>query len=125
MVIEKVDVIISFEQSKRLGKYSNFDTQKRNKAKNKFEKDFYKLINNGFFGKMLERIRNRIIIVSIKNCELDKIIEQQSKLPFNGIHKSYTNYSSYNFKQNEVVMDKPIYASFALLDLSRLQMYER
>ena len=33
---------------------------------------------------------------------------------FNVIHKSYTNYSSYTFKQNEVVMDKPIYVGFAI-----------
>ena len=40
MVIDKVHQIISFKQSKWLEKYINFNTQKRNKAKNDFEKDF-------------------------------------------------------------------------------------
>ena len=42
----------------------------------------------------------------------------------NGIHKSYTNYDSYTFKQNEVVTDQPIYLGFSLLELSKLLMYE-
>ena len=29
-------------------------------------------------------------------------------MTFNGIHKSYENYDSYFFKQNEVLMDKAI-----------------
>ena len=39
MVVEKIHEIISFKQSKWLEKYINFNTQKRNKAKNEFEKD--------------------------------------------------------------------------------------
>ena len=52
------------------------------------------------------------------------IIKQQSKITFNGIHKSYENCDSYTFKQNEVVMDKAIYVGFTILQLSKLHMYE-
>ena len=41
MIVEKVHNVISFKQSKWLEKYISFSTQKRNKAKNDFEKDFY------------------------------------------------------------------------------------
>ena len=51
MVVDKVYEIISFKQSKWLKKYKKFHTQKRNKAKNSFEKDFFNLINYGFFVK--------------------------------------------------------------------------
>ena len=40
-VVENVHTVISFTQSKRLEKYLSFITQKRHKAKNDFEKDFY------------------------------------------------------------------------------------
>ena len=48
MIVDKVHNIISFKQSRWLEKYINFNTQKRNQAKNDFEKDFYKLLNNAF-----------------------------------------------------------------------------
>ena len=33
-------------------------------------------------------------------------------------------YDSFTFKQNEVMMDKPIYLGFSVLELSKLLMYE-
>ena len=124
MLVDKIHNIISFKQSRWLEKYINFNTQKRNEAKNDFEKDFYKLLNNAFYGKTMENVRNRLKIKFIKKDEYREIIKQQSKLTFNGIHKSYENYDSYTFKQNEVLMDKPIYLGFSVLELSKLLMYE-
>ena len=124
MVIEKVHIVISFRQNKWLEKYKNFNTQKRNQALNDFEKDFYKLLNNNFYGKTMENVRNRCKIEIIKRNGIDKIRKQQSKLTFVGIHKSYENCDSYFFKENEVTMEKPIYLGFAILELSKLHMYE-
>ena len=124
MIIDKVHNIISFKQNKWLEKYISFNTQKRNKAKNDFEKDFYNLLNNAFYGKTMENVRNRLKIKFIKKDDYREIIKQQSKLTFNGVHKSYENCDSYTFKQNEVLMDKPIYLGFSVLELSKLLMYE-
>ena len=124
MVVDKIHNIISFRQSRWLEKYINFNTQKRNKAKNDFEKDFYKLLNNAFYGKTMENVRNRLKIKFFKKDDYREIIKQQSKLTFNGIHKSYDNCDSYTFKQNEFLMDKPIYLGFTVLELSKLHMYE-
>ena len=60
MVVEKIHEIISFKQSRWLEKYVSFNTQKRNRAKNVFEKDFFKLLVNAAFGKFLENVRNRL-----------------------------------------------------------------
>ena len=48
MEVVKVHNVISFKQSRWLEKNMSFNTQKRNKAKNVLEKDFYKLLNNAF-----------------------------------------------------------------------------
>ena len=56
----------------------------------------------------MENVRNRIDILPIRKDATDKTIKWQSKLLFNGIHKSYENCATYAFKQNEVLMDKPI-----------------
>ena len=117
MIVEKVHNIISFRQSRWLEKYINFNTQKRNQAVNDFEKDFYKLLNNAFYGKTMENVRNRLKIKFVKKDVYREIVKQQSKLTFNGIHKSYENCDSYTFKQNEVLMDKPIYLGFTVLEL--------
>ena len=53
-----------------------------------------------------------------------KLSKKQSELNFNGIHKSYTNYDIYTIKQNEILMESPIYLVFAVLELSKLLIYE-
>ena len=78
VIIDKIYEIISFNPRKSLEKYIYFILQKRNRAKNDFEKDFYKLLINAF-----------------ENCD------------------------SYLFRKNEVLMDKPIYLGFAVLELSK------
>ena len=120
----KVHERISFKQSKWLEKYKNFNTQRRNQAVNDFEKDFFKLLNNAFYGKAMENVRNRCTIDFFKKDETDKIINQQSKSTFNGIHKSFENCDSYTCKQKDVFMDKPIYLGFAILELSKLYINE-
>ena len=124
MIAEKIHNVISFKQSRWLEKYISFNTQKRTKAKNDFEKDFYKLLNIAFYGKTLKNVRNRLKTNFIKKDNYREIIKQQSKLTFNGIHKSYENCDSYTFKQNEILMDKPIFLGFFVLELSKLLLYE-
>ena len=46
------------------------------------------------------------------------------KLTFNGICKSFSNCDSYLEKEHEILMDKAIYLGFAILELSKLHMYE-
>ena len=124
MIVDKIHDIISFRQSRWLEKYINFNTQERSQAVNDFEKDFYKLLNNAFYGKTMENVRNRLKIKFFNKDDYREIIKQQSKLTFNGIHKSYENCYSYTVRQNEVLMDKPIYLGFTILELSKLLMSE-
>ena len=124
MIVVKIHEIISFKQSKWLEKYITFNTQKRNKTNNEFEKDFNKLLNNAFYGKTMKNVRNRLGLKFFRKDEYKEIIKYQSKLTFNGIHKSYENCHSYVFRKNEVLMDKPIYLGFAVLELSKIHMYE-
>ena len=60
MEVVKLHTVISFEQSRWLEKYMSFNTQNRNRAKNEIEKDFYKLLNNAFYGKTTQSVRNRL-----------------------------------------------------------------
>ena len=99
MIVEKIHGITSFKQSRWLEGYISFNTQKRNKTKNDFEKDFFKLLVNAAFGKFLENVPNRLRLELIEKDNIKKIINQHSELTFNGIQKSYENYYSYTFKK--------------------------
>ena len=73
MIGEKIHEIISFKQSRWLEKYVSFNTQKRNRAKNDFEKDFFKFLVNAALGKILENVRNRLQIELNKKDNVKKI----------------------------------------------------
>ena len=57
---DNVHEIISFTQSKWLEKLIGSATRKRNEATNGFEKKFYELKKNAFYGKTLENKRKRL-----------------------------------------------------------------
>ena len=100
----------------------DFNTQLRTHATNDFEKDFFKLMNNSIFGKTMENIRKHrnIKLVTNKESYLCTIMHPNFK---SGV-LFRENLMGCEMGKVKVMMNKPVYLGQAILDLSKIVMYE-
>ena len=57
LILKKAYKVIQFNQEAWLKEYIEINTKLRTEAKNNFEKDFLKSMNNSVFGKTMENVR--------------------------------------------------------------------
>ena len=120
--LKKVHRIIEFNQEARLKTYIDMNTELRKIAKNDFEKDFFKLMNNAVFGKTMENVRkHRDIKLVTTDKKRSKLVSEPNYHTINYISE---NFSIIEMKRTKVKMNKPIYLGLSILEISKLLMYE-
>ena len=102
--------------------HSDYPLALRTVAKNEFEKDFFKLMNNSVFGKTMEKIKNRVDIKLVNN---KKQAEKLSAKPnFNHCNIFSEDLVAIHMKKTKLVFNKPVYLGMCILDLSKTLMYD-
>ena len=119
MKLKRIHRGIKFKESEWMKPYIDMNTKLRAKAKNNFEKDHYKLMNNSVFGKTMENIRNRVNVNSEEKAR--KLI---AKPNYNSCKIFSENLISVHMKKTSLVMNKPVYLGACILDLSKTIMYD-
>ena len=98
------------------------NTELRKLAKDDFEKDLFKLMNNAVFGKTMENIRkHRDIKLVTTDKKRSKLVSEPNYHTINYISEDL---SIIEMNKTKVKMNKPIYFGLWILDISKILMYE-
>ena len=97
-------------------------TELSKKAKNKFEKDFFKLMNNSIFEKTMENVRkHRDIKLVTTDEKRNKLVSEPN---YHTTKRFSENFLAIEMKKTKVKMNKHIYLGMSILDTSKTLMYE-
>ena len=102
--------------------YTDMNTKLRKEAKNEFEKDFFKLMNNAVFGKTMENVRkHRDIKLVTTDEKRNKLVSEPN---YQTIKQFSENLLAIEMKKTKVKMNKPVYLGMSILGISKTLMCE-
>ena len=122
LILKRVYRVIQFNEEAWLKPYIGKNTDLTKGAKNDFERDFFKLMNNSVFGKTMENVRKHR---DIKLVKTDKRRNQLVSEPNYRTRKCFSeNLLAIEMKKIKVKMNKPVYLGLSILEISKTQMCE-
>ena len=113
--LTKIHRALEFDQSPWLKPYIDFNTKKRAEAKNSFEKDFFKLMNNSVFGKTMENLRKRQDIKLVTDEE--KLLKWASRPSFISCKIFNEDLVAVHKTKPTLTLNRPAYVGMCILDL--------
>ena len=121
LVIRKVHRLLQFRQENWLSPYITLNSEKRQVASNKFEENFYKLINNVVYGKNCESKRRKNKTTVSRDAEHAlKII---SKFEFDLYMIFGENLAALTARPKSIYWNTPTIVGATILDLAKYHMY--
>ena len=124
MKLKSVHRVLEFEQECWMEPYIRMNTEFRKNAKSDFEKNFYKLMNNSVFGKIMENLRNRVDIKIVRSDDTEKI----RKLVASPLYSRRVIFSNdmagINMRKSKLFLNKQVYTGMTILENSKILMYD-
>ena len=124
LVLKKIHRVVKFNQSAWLKPYIEKNSKLRQMAKNEFEKDYYKLLNNAFYVKTMENVRDR---VNVQFCLNEKQFIKHTSSPLFANHINVLKHDGLvlvKTHKKTVELNKPIYLGACILESSKLHMFK-
>lgn len=132
LVLLKIYKILAFEQSNFLEPYISLNTSLRQTATSEFERDFFKKQNNSIFGKTIENKRKQVDVKLVnvwkdngnktnKCCGAEKYINAPN---FKNVAIISDSLVAIQLNQTKVLLDRPIYIGFSILELAKSHLYK-
>ena len=120
--LKKVNKVLQFNQKAWLEPYISMNTKLREKAENDFGKKNVKLMNNAVFGKPMENVKkHRDIKLVTTDKRRNKLVSEPN---YHAIKWFSENLVAIKMRKTKVKMNKPMYVGMAILDISKIAMYE-
>ena len=114
--------MIKFNQNDWLKPYIYLNNDLRKKAKNDFEEDFCKLMNNAVFGKTMENVRKHRDIKLVKTERRRNYLVSEPN--YHTIKFFTENTLDIKIKKTEILMNKSVCLDLSIPELSKTLMYE-
>lgn len=124
--VKKIHRAMQFNQLPWLAEYIGFNIKMRTVAKNDFEKNFFKLMNNSVFGKTMENLRKRLDV---------RLVSDEDKLKKLTSSPTFTSLKIFNedlvavkkiliLNKQVLILNKPAHVGMCILELSKTLMYD-
>ena len=120
--LKKIHRAIKLEQKEILKPYIEFNTEKRKNARNDFEKDIFKLLNNAVFGKTMEDKRKHLDLEIVSDER--RFMKCVNNPSFKHSHIINENLVGVEKQKPKLKLDKPIFIGMSILDVSKHHMYK-
>ena len=98
------------------------NTKLRQKAKNNFKKYFFKLMNNSVFGKTMGNVRKHRNIKLVTTERRRNYLVSETN--YHTTKLFIENVLAIEMRKTQILMNKPVYLSLSILDLSKTVIYK-
>ena len=121
MILKKVHRVIEFTQEVWLKPYKDMKSELRKLAKNDFEKDFLKLMNNSVFGKTMENSRKHrdINLVTTDKRRYQFLLEPN----YDTTKYFLENLLAIEINKTKVKINRPLYLGLSILEINKTLMH--